>query len=105
MGSKYFQRVTASHDKVGDDYHTEIESKINAKIEDIILQEVLSIIKSAKGHQIAVSTAVASVSNRHEQIRNYLGDKLTTRDNRRIRELYLRIIRHLSIKVIKYKHN
>jgi predicted transcriptional regulator len=103
VGSEYFQRVTASHDENGDDCHTEFESKINTGIEDIVFQEVLSIIESAKGLQIAVSTAVASAWNAHEQIRNYLGDKLTTRDNRRIRDLYLRIIRHPSIEVIKHK--
>lgn len=103
VGSKYFQRVTASHDRNDDDCHTEFESKINSRIEDIVLQEVLSIIESAKGLQITVGTAVASAWNAHEQIRNYLGDKLTTRDNRRIRDLYLRIIRHPSIEVIKHK--
>ena len=56
MGSKYFQRVTVSHDKNSDDCHTEFESKINSRSEDITYQEVLSIIESAKGLQIAVST-------------------------------------------------
>jgi hypothetical protein len=101
--SKYFQRVTASHDENGDDLHTEFESKINSRIEDILLQEVLSFIESTKGLQIAVSTAVTSAWNRHEQIRNYLGDKLTTRENRRVRDLYLRIIRHPNIEVVKHK--
>lgn len=101
--SKYFQRVTASHDENGDDRHTEFESTINSRIEDILLQEVLSIIGSVKGLEIAVSTAVTSVWNRHERIRNYLGDKLTTGENRRIRDLYLRIIRHPNIEVIKHK--
>jgi hypothetical protein len=103
VGSKYFQRVTASHDENDDDCHTEFESKINSRIEDIVLQEVLSIIESVNGLQIAVSSAVASAWNAHEQIRNYLGDKLTTRDSRRIRDLYLKIIRHPSIEVIKHK--
>lgn len=98
-----FQRVTASHDENGDDCHTEFESKINSETEDILLREVLSFIESAEDLEIAVSTAVTSVWNRHEQIRNYLGDKLTTRENRRIRDLYLRIIRHPNIEVVKHK--
>jgi hypothetical protein len=76
---------------------------VDTAIENIALQEVLFIIESAKGHQIVVSTAVASTHNAHEQIRNYLGDKLTTKENRRIRDLYLRVIRHPNIEVIKYK--
>jgi hypothetical protein len=103
MRSKYFQHVTTSHDDNGDDCHTEFEPKINSETEDILFREVLSFIESAEGLEIAVSTAVTSVWNRHEQIRNYLGNILTTRDNGRIRELYLRIIRHPNIEVIKHK--
>jgi hypothetical protein len=76
---------------------------VNTAIEDIALQVVLSVIESAKGDQIAVSTVVASVWSTHAQIQNYLGDTLTTRDNGRIRELYLRIIRHPNTEVIKHK--
>ncbi|HZD33831.1 MAG TPA: hypothetical protein VE130_01385, partial [Nitrososphaeraceae archaeon] len=90
---KYFQRVTASHDENDDICHTGLNSKIDTGIENRALQEVLSVIESAKGHQIAVSTAVTSVWDAHEQIRNFFGTKLTTRENRRIRDLYLRIIR------------
>jgi hypothetical protein len=103
LGSKYFQRVTASYDENDDICHMGSDSKIDTRIENIPLQEVLSVIESAKSHDIAVSTAVASTCNAHNQIRNYLGDKLTTRENRRIRDLYLRIIRHPNIEVIKYK--
>jgi hypothetical protein len=77
--------------------------KIDTEIENRALQEVLSVIKSAKGHHIAVSTAVASTHNAHEQIGSYLGDKLTTRENRRIRDLHLRVVRHPNIEVIKHK--
>jgi hypothetical protein len=101
--SKYFQHVAASHDENGDDCHTEFESNINSETEDVLLREVLYFIESAEGLEIAVSTAVTHVWNRREQIRNYLGDTLTTRDNGRIRGLYLRIIRHPNIEVIKHK--
>jgi hypothetical protein len=102
-GSKYFQRVTESCDENDDIYHTGSNSKIDTGIENRALQEVLSVIESAKGYQVAVSTAVASTHNAHEQIRNYLGDKLTTRENRKIRDLYLNVIRHPNIEVIKHK--
>jgi hypothetical protein len=103
LGSKYFQRVTTSYDENDDICHIGSDSKIDTRIESRALQEVLSIIESAKGHQIAVSTAVTSVWDAHEQIRNFFGTKLTTRENRRIRDLYLRMIRHPNIEVIKYK--
>ncbi len=103
-GSKNSQSVTLSHDRSKDNAcHTEYESKIDTVIEDIILQKILSTIESAKGHRIAVSTVVTCVWNASEQIQNYLGDKLTTRENRRIKDLYLRIIRHPNIEVVKHK--
>jgi hypothetical protein len=99
-----FQSVTVSHDRNKNDAcHTEHESKIDTEIEDTILQKILSNIKSAKGHPIVVSTVVTCVWNSSEQIQKYLGDKLTTRENRRIRDLYLRIIRHPNIEVVKHK--
>jgi hypothetical protein len=39
----------------------------------------------------------------NEEIRAYLGDKLTSRENRKVRDLCLLIIRHPNIKVIKHK--
>lgn len=102
--SKDFQSVTLSHDRNKNDAcHTEHESKIDTGIGDIILQKILSTIESAKGHQIAVSTVVTRVWNTSEQIQNYLGDKLTTRENRRVRDLYLKIIRHPNIEVVIHK--
>lgn len=99
-----FQSMIVSHDRnKNDTCHTEHESKIDTRTEDIILQKILSIIKSTRGHQIAVSTVMTCVWNSSEQIQDYLGDKLTTRENRRIRELYLRIIRHPNIEVVKHK--
>ena len=103
-GSEIFQSVTMSSDRSEDDAcHTEHESNIDTGIEDIILKKILLIIESTKGHQIAVSTVITCVWNTSEQIQNYLGDKLTTRENRRIRDLFLRIIRHPNIEVVKHK--
>ena len=59
--------VAVSHDQSKGGCRTGFESKIDTVIEDIAFQEVLSVIKSAKGHQIAISTAVTSVWNAHER--------------------------------------
>lgn len=98
-----YEYVTVSHDQSKSGCRTGFESKIDTPIEDIALQEVLSFIESANGYQIAVSTAVIAVWGAHRKIRNYLGDKLTSRENRRIRNLYLRIIRHPNIEVVRHK--
>ena len=98
-----FEHVTVSHNQSKGGSRTGLESRIDTAIEDIALQEVLSVIESVNGYQIAVRNAVISVWGAHRQIRNYLGDKLTTRENRKIKDLYLRIIRHPNIEVIKHK--
>jgi hypothetical protein len=101
------QLIGRRHDifNLSDSNNPNLNSKysVDTAIEDIALQEILCVIESAKGDQIAVDTVVVSVGGIYEQIRNYLGDTLTTRDNGRIRELYLRIIRHPNIEVIKHK--
>ena len=38
-----------------------------------------------------------------KQIRTYLGDKLTQRENKRVKNLCLKIIRHPNIEVVKHK--
>jgi hypothetical protein len=99
-GSNHFQRVTLSR------RHTPGESdnrSVPADLEAITLQETLSIIKAANGSQLVVNTCIASVHNNNEQIRIYLGDNLTSRDNRKVRDLCLKIIRHHNIEVIKHK--
>ncbi len=89
-GSNDFQHVTQSH------CHTlgvSVIRPVPADIETITLQEILSMIKAANGSQVASSTCIASLHSRNEQIRNYLGDNLTSRDNRKVRNLCLKIIR------------
>ena len=83
-GSNDFPRVTPSH------CHTPGESAIRpvpADLEAITLQEILSIIKAANGSQVAPGTCIASLHSRNEQVRDYLGDNLTSRDNRKVRNL------------------
>jgi hypothetical protein len=82
---------------------THPEENNESNIEDLVLQDILEIIKSANGSSIAVNPALKSLHDQSEQIRNYIGDKLTTRDNRKVRNLCLKIIRHKNIKVIKTK--
>ena len=86
--------------------HTPRESAIRpvpADLEAITLQEILSMIKAANGSQMVVNTCIASTHSSNEQIRSYLGDTLTPRENRKVRNLYLKIIRHHNIEVIKHK--
>jgi hypothetical protein len=99
-GSNDFQRVTPSQ------CHTPGQSALRpvpTDLEAITLQEILSIIKAANGLQVAVNTCIVSVHSSNEQVRTYLGDNLTSRDNRKVRDLCLKIIRDHNIEVIKHK--
>jgi hypothetical protein len=100
-GSNDFQRVTPSH------CHTPVESASRpatpTDLGDIVFEEVLSIIKAANGSQLVVNTCIASGHSNNELVRTYLGDNLTSRDNRKVRDLCLKIIRHHNIEVVKHK--
>ena len=105
-GVNHFEHVTESHchmQSSSSSSPTHPEENNESNIEDLVLQDILEIIKSANGSSIAVNPALESLHDQSEQIRNYIGDKLTTRDNRKVRNLCLKIIRHKNIKVIKTK--
>jgi hypothetical protein len=97
-GSKFFQ--TQSHG------HTEneiIKEKIdNEKI--AVLKLMLDAIKNAGGSIVSVVDILNSVYTKNEIVRAYIGNKLTQRENRKIRQLYVDIIRSGNyIRVEKYK--
>jgi hypothetical protein len=94
-GSNHFQRVTASHGHC----HTLTEQEA----EDIAFQAILSTIRDSNGSHMGVNAAIGLVQSQNEQVRNYLGDNITSRGNRKVRDLCLKIIRHRNIEVIKYK--
>jgi hypothetical protein len=71
--------------------------------EKAVLEAILDEIKSADGSQVAVNAVINSSYSKSEEIRSYLGDKLTSRENRKVRDLYLMINRHPNIEVVKYK--
>ena len=99
-GSNRFQRVTQSHG------HTPTESAsraISADGEDFVLEHTLSLIKDANGSQLAVNAIIEALHNQNEQVKNYLGNNITSRDNRKVKNLCLKIVRHDNIEVIKYK--
>ena len=99
-GSDRFQRVTQSH---GHTPAQRASRSILDGVEDIAFREILSILKDANGSQLTGNAIIEAVHNQNEQVKNYLGDNLTSRHNRKVRSLCLRIIRHHNIEVIKYK--
>jgi len=53
-------------------------------------KELLDLIKLANGSSISFNYAIESLCKNDEQIRKYLGDKLTARENRNVRDLQLK---------------
>ena len=90
-GSDSFQHVTVtrSHDQ-----HEDVANH------NLTLKEVLNLIKEANGSQIGFNTAVESACSRNQSVRKYLGDKLTSRENKKVRRL-AEIMHHKNIEVIK----
>ncbi len=105
---KSYERVTASHEK---NCHTSSETPLIFKENNdegdntfnSIFQEILNIIKFANGSSISFNSVIGSANENSEAFRNYLGDKLTARENRLVRDIQLKTIRHTNVEVIKYK--
>ncbi len=68
-----------------------------------IFQEILNIVKLSNGSSISFNSIIESAHENSEAVRNCLGDRLTARENRVVRDLQLEIIRYPNIEVIKYK--
>jgi len=90
-GSESFQRVTTSHANT-----KTIEG-------DLTRNKILEEIKKANGSVISVGNVLELVHKQYEFVKIYLGNKLTQRENRKVRQLYLDIIRNNNIEVVKHK--
>jgi hypothetical protein len=99
-GVNYFQRVTGSHG------HTLLESDdsdIKREEEELAYKQIIAIIEAADGHEVVVNNAIISAHSNSEQVSNYIGDKLTQRENKRVKRLCLKIIRNENVQVVKYR--
>jgi hypothetical protein len=99
-GVNSFQRVTQSHG------HTLLKSEdSNAGQEEgeFALRQVLAMIEDADGHEVVVNSAIQSAHCKSERIRNYIGPKLTQRENKHVKNLCVKIIRNEKVQVVKYK--
>ncbi len=100
-GLKSFERVTMSQEK---NAHNPSQNDLTVNQgQATTLKEIINTIKLSNGSSITPSSVIESIRGNSEVVRNYLGDKLTARDNRRVRDLLLEIIRHPNVEVIKYK--
>jgi hypothetical protein len=68
-----------------------------------IFQKLLESIKLSNGSLISFNSAIKSICKNNRDVKNYLGGKLTARENRNVRDLQLKVIRHSNIEVIKHK--
>ena len=91
-GSNRFQHVTVTWSLVdsSDDFR-------------YTLDKILEVIRGANGSEIAFNFVVESVHSQKERIKTYLGEKLTSRENKKVRNLALEIIRNKNIEVVKHK--
>ena len=107
-GSESNEHVTRSHSEEKEE-ENQIQYQISPTITDTdgikytALQEILKVIQLSRGSIMAVNYAIGSVCKNNETVRNYLGDKLTSRENRNVRDLVLNVIRHPNVKIIKNK--
>jgi len=98
--SNHFQHVTPSRGHT----ESEIVKEKTGKEKRAVLELMLEAIKNANGSIVSVVDILNCVYTKNEIVRAYIGDKLTQRENRKIRQLYVDIIRSgNNIKVEKYK--
>jgi hypothetical protein len=94
LGPKTFQRVTASQEN---------KYKKSGDIPENILNEVLDIIKKENG-SISLGYALQLACQRSEVVKEYFkNEKLTARESRKVRNLFVEINRHPKMEIVKKK--
>jgi hypothetical protein len=92
-GSKSFQLVTSSQ-------------AITKIIEgDLTRNKILEEIKKVNGSVVSVGNVLELIHKQYEFVRIHIGNKLSQRENRKVRQLYLDIIRNNNIEVVKHRPN
>jgi hypothetical protein len=100
LGPKKFQHVPLSHDNC----HIESKSKNTHEIPKNVIEHILKVIREENG-TISLGYALQSACQRCELVRDFLRNEkeLTQRDSRTVQHLFVEIIRHKNIKIIKRK--
>ncbi len=93
-GSNRFNRVTESQGENQNSSHVRTTRSL-------VSSEILGFIKETNGVDVVLNAAVQSAHEKSELVRNYIGDKLKPRENKRLRALLVSIIRHKNIIVVK----
>ena len=94
LGTENFQRVTVSHENC---------HKKFSNVSENVTSEILDIIRNENGI-ISLGYSLQLACQKSETVRNYFKDeKLTSRESRKVRTLFVEIIRHHNIQVIERK--
>ena len=70
---------------------------------NLTLKEILEKIKEANGSQISFNTAIESACAKNQLVRAYLGENLTSRENKKVRNLSVEIMHNKNIELVKHK--
>jgi hypothetical protein len=102
LGPENFQRVTLSHEKCHIE-HNEPKPNQKQNIPKEVVEAILKIIRDEHG-QIALNYALQLACQKSSKVKAFLKDeKLTARDSRKVRNIFVEINRHPNIKVVKKK--
>lgn len=110
-GPRSEERASASIDIPEDDDKKEVTGQTQNEIikeklgkeERELLEIMLEGIKNAGGSIVSVADILNSVLAKNQIVSAQIGDKLTQRENRKIRQLYADIIHNRNIRVVKHK--
>lgn len=97
-GSKQFRHVTVTRSHERKDEQSDDQDSFEYTVKQIVEK-----LKQANGSQIAFSSALQSVYYQEEKVKTYLGNNLTSRGNRKVRNIAVAVLRHENIDPVKYK--
>ncbi len=98
-----FQRVTSEARAMNDNLSAE-ETGTNDEVMNFIITSLIGVIKTGNGSIFSLDSILRSIYDQNENVRRYLGDQITQRENRKVRRIYLAILHYGNqIHVVKTK--
>ncbi len=101
-----YKKLFYEHEKEQKEYSTQfsgLREQEKVSSEDAVFEQIVGAIRETIGAEISVDPIIESLRMKNEHVKEYFGQIAIQKDNPIIKNIYLRIIRHNNIEVVRHR--
>ena len=102
-----YKKLFYEHEKEQKEYSPQllglIKQEKEGSKEDAVFEQILEAIRETNGHEISVNAIIESLRIQNERVKEYSGHVAIQKDNPNVKNIYLKIIRHNNIEVVRHR--